>query len=138
MATKYADRVFITVNGIFIADVQSATLRQNRNAKPVPSMTRTPFNRGFTEGNRDIDITLQIAVDNSLARPKLDQIDYANSDVQIGWQCGADLFVNTGVFLKDSEDGAGGIGDEVKTTFNFGALALTDAVGNSSLFDINF
>ena len=33
-------------------------------------------------------------------------------------------------------DNAGGIGDEVKTTFNFGALRLQDAVGNSSLFNL--
>lgn len=137
MATKFADRAFISVNGARIADVQSASLKQNMNAKAVPTMTPDGFNRGFVQGNRDIDITCQIAVLNQLARPKLDQIDFEASDVQITFQCGAEIFIATGVFVKDTEDSAGGVGDEVKTTFNFGALRLTDAVGNSSLFDIS-
>lgn len=137
MAVKYADRCFLSVNGIRIADLQSASLKQNRNAKAVPSMTNDGFNRGFVEGNRDIDITCQIAVDNSLARPKLDQVDYAGADVQMTWICGGDQFVATGLFNKDTEDSAGGIGDEVKTTFNFGALRLVDSVGNSAIFDLS-
>lgn len=125
------------MNGIRVADVQSCSLKQTRNAKAVPSMTQNGRNRGFVEGNLDIDIALQIAVDNSLARPKLDQIDYANSDIQITFIIGADQFVATGVFNKDTDDNAGGIGEEVKTSFNFGALDLVDSVGNSALFNIS-
>jgi len=136
MAQKYADRAFISVNGAKIADVQSASLKQNKNARVVPSMTNDGFNRGFVQGNVDIDITLQIAVQNALSRPKLESIDYENSDVQISFVCGAEIFVAAGVFMKDAEDNAGGVGDEVKTTFNFGALTLTDAVGNSALFNL--
>lgn len=99
-------------------------------------MTNDGFNRGFVQGNRDVDITAQIAIQNTLSRPKLENIDYEGNDVSITWVCGADQFVATGVFLKDTEDNAGGIGDEVKTTFNFGAIRIADAVGNSSLFDL--
>jgi hypothetical protein len=136
MATKYADRAFLTINGARIADIQSASLKQTRNSRPVPSMTRDRFNTGFVEGNTDIDITAQLAVRNQLARPKLDQVNYEGSDVQITFVVGADQFVATGVFIKDTEDNAGGVGDEVKTTFNFGALKVVDAVGNSVLFGI--
>lgn len=136
MAQKYADRAFISINGTRVADVQSASLKQNRNAKAVASMTSDGFNRGFTEGNRDIDITLTVAVRNKEPRPKLDFIDYENNDVQLTFICGVEQFVATGLFLKDSDDNAGGVGDEVKSTFNFGALRLQDLVGNGSLFDI--
>lgn len=136
MATKYADRAFISVNGARIADLQSGSLKQNKNAKAVPSMTNDGFNKGFVQGNTDIDITLQIAVQNKLSRPKLEAIDFEASDVSITWLCGVEKFVATGVFLKDAEDNAGGIGDEVKATFNMGALRLNDAVGNSSLFSL--
>ncbi len=136
MATLYADRAFISINGAKIADVQSASLKQNLNAKPVPSMTRERYNAGFTRGNVDIDITLQIAVQNTLARPKLEGIAYENSDVQLTFIVGNDQYVATGLFLKDTSMDAGGIGDEVKTSFNFGALKVTDAVGNSALFTI--
>lgn len=137
MATKYADRAFISVNGARLADVQSATLRQNKNARVVPSMTPDGFNRGFVQGNRDIDITVQIAVRNQEARPKLENINYETNDIQLTFVVGADQFVCTGLFNKDVDDAAGGVGDEVKTTFNFGALRVQDAVGNSVLFDID-
>lgn len=136
MATKYADRAFISINGTRVADIQSASLKQNQNARVVPSMTPDGFNRGFVQGNKDIDITLAIAVQNSLARPKFEAIDYETSDVQLTFVCGAEQFVATGLFLKDVEDNAGGVGDEVKATYNFGAIKLQDAVGNSSLFNI--
>lgn len=137
MATKYADRAFISVNGTTLADIQSATLRQNRNARAVPSMTPDGFNRGFVQGNRDIDISATLAVRNGSPRPKLENIDYEAADVQITFLCGADEYVCTGVFLKDNDDNAGGIGDEVKATFNFGALQITDGVGNPATFDIS-
>lgn len=136
MATKYADRAFISINGARLADVQSASLKQNKNAKPVPTMSNDGFNRGFVQGNTDIDITVSIAVQNQLSRPKLESIDYETNDVQLTFICGTELFVCTGLFNKDVEDNAGGVGDEVKTTFNFGALRIQDAVGNSVLFNI--
>jgi hypothetical protein len=137
MALKYCDRAFISINGAKIADVQSATLRQNKNARIVPTMTNDGFNRGYVQGNVDIDVTLQIAVRNLEPRPKLESINYETNDVQLTFVVGADQFIATGLFLKDNDDNAGGIGDEVKTTFNFGAVKLTDAIGNSSLFDLD-
>jgi len=71
-----------------------------------------------------------------LARPKLEAIDYEANDVQITWVAGAETFIATGVFLKDNDDNAGGIGDEVKASFNFGALRISDGVGNSTLFNL--
>lgn len=136
MATKYADRAFISINGARLSDIQSASLKRNRNAKVVPSMTPDGFNRGFVQGNTDIDLTLTLAIQNQLSRPKLDAIDYENNDVQVTFLCGAEQFIVTGLFLKDNDDNAGGVGDEVKATFNFGALKVQDAVGNSSLFNI--
>lgn len=100
-------------------------------------MTNDGFNRGFVQGNRDIDITLQIANRKFEPRPKLEAIDYEVNDVQLTFVVGSDQFIATGLFIKDNEDNAGGVGDEVKTTFNFGAVKVTDAVGNGSLFDID-
>lgn len=137
MATKYADRAFLSVNGTSLADVQSAELRQNLNAREVPSMTPDGYNRGFVQGNKTIDITFTLAVQNQLARPKLEQIDYENNDVQMTFLVGATQFIATGLFMKDVADNAGGVGEEVKAPFNMGALRLQDATGNSSLFNIS-
>lgn len=136
MATKYADRAFLSINGVKLADIQSASLKQNHNARAVPSMTRDRFNKGFVQGNTDIDITLQIALQNTLARPKLEAIPFDTADVSLTFEVGSDQFTATGLFLKDNEDNAGGIGDEVKSTFNLGALKLVDAVGDSALFNL--
>lgn len=136
MTTVYADRAFISVNGARINDIQSATMKRNFNSRAVPSMTPDRFNRGFVRGNQDIDITVQLAVQDGLARPKLGSIDFAASSVQITYIVGNDQYVATGVFIKDDDINAGGVGDEVKSTYNFGALKLVDATGNSSLFTI--
>lgn len=136
MAVKYADRAYITVNGARIQDLQNGTLRITQNARAVPSMTRDKYNKGFVQGNVDIDITMTLAVQNTLASPKLEFVDYEGADVAIAFECGSDVYQATGVFQKDSEQSASGIGEEVRKTFNFGALKLIDSVGNSVLFDI--
>lgn len=136
MSTKYADRAFISVNGTPLADIQSASLKQNFNAKPVPSMTRDGYNVGHTRGNIDIDISLTLAVRNLSPRPKLEAINYEANDVQITFEVGSDIYIATGVFIKDTDDNAGGIGDEVKNSINFGAIKVTDAVGNGVLFNL--
>lgn len=137
MATKYADRAFISINGAPVIDVQSASLKQNHNAKNVPTMTPDGFDRGFTKGNTNIDVSLQLALDNNNPRPKFENIDYEANDVQLTFVVGSEQFVCSGLFLKDNDDNAGGVGDEVKSSFNFGAIRLTDAVGNGVLFGID-
>lgn len=136
MAVVYADRAFLSINGARLVDIQSASLKQNHNRRAVPSMTPDGHNRGHVKGNKDIDINLVMAVQNELARPKLEAIDYEGSDVQLTFVVGSDQYIATGLFLKDNDDTAGGVGDEVKASFNLGAIRLQDAVGNSSLFDI--
>lgn len=136
MATRYADRVFLSVGGVEIQDMQSCSLKVNKNSRAVPSMTRNGKNRGFVRGNVDIDITFTIAILNTLASPKIENIDFEANDVALNFVCGADIYTATGLFDKDTDTSAGGIGDEVKKTFNLGALDVVDAAGNSSLFDI--
>lgn len=137
MATKFADRAFLSVNGAKIADLQTANLNQNFNSKAVPTMTPDQFNRGFVAGNMDIDIDLEIAVQNALATPKLESIDFATNDIQLTFIVGADQYVATGLFVKTSKNAASGIGQEVKKSWTFGALKVTDAVGNSVLFNLS-
>ena len=128
----------MSVNGKRIVDLQSASLKQNNNARIVPTMTNDGFNRGFVQGNKDIDITFTVAVRNLEPRPKLESINFETNDVQLTFVVGAEQFICTGLFAKDSDDNAGGVGDEVKTSYNFGAVKVTDAIGNSTLFDISF
>jgi hypothetical protein len=137
MAVKYADRAFLSVNGVAVADLQSSSLRQNFNARPVDTMTPDKFNRGFVQGNTHIDIGLNLAVQKDLARPKIDQIDFEANDISITYECGSDQFVALGCFKKDASDESSGVGSESRFAINLGATKLVDAVGNAAeLFEI--
>lgn len=133
MAMLYADRMFVTINGARLLDVQRCSVRRNFNARAVKSMTPNGFNRGYVRGNMDIDIDLEIAVENDLARPKLELIDYTANDVSLVAVVGADQYVVGPLFPKEATDDSPGVGEEVKARFALGALEITDAVGNSIL-----
>jgi hypothetical protein len=137
MSVVYADRAFISVNGAPLIDVQSASMKRNYNAKPVPSMTPDFFNTGYVQGNTDIDIDVEVAVENALPSPKIETLPFATASVALVFVTGADQYVCSGLFMKNVDQNASGIGSEVKKSFQMGALKVTDSVGNSaSVFNI--
>jgi hypothetical protein len=140
MATLYADRAFISVNGVEMVDVESATLKQSDGTKAVPTMSRNRRNKGFVKGNREISISLSTAVQNKLGSAKLESIDFEKNDVALTFQVGdsSDRYTATGLNLVDTDEGASGVGSEVKKSFNLVALDVIDQVGNSSLFNLTF
>lgn len=136
MATKFADRAFLSMNGAQFSDVQTARLRRNFNARPVKGMTTDGFNPGYVEGNTEYEIEFTLAVENDLGRPKLEDIDYATNDVQLTFVVGSDQYICKGLFPMEIADDAAGVGEEVKTTNRFGCRKVLDATGNSSLFNL--
>lgn len=132
MSTVYADRAFLSVNGTPIIDVQSASLKVNFNSKAVPTMTPDTFNRGFVQGNEDIDIDLEVAVQNGLASPKIESLPFKTADIRLTFVSGADQYVASGLFPKNVDQNASGIGSEVKKRFSLGAIKLVDSVGNAA------
>lgn len=134
---KYADRAFISVNGAPLADLESADMTRDKKRRAVDTMSPDGFNKGFVEGNWEFNISLTLAVRNQQARPKLENIDYENNDIQITWVVGADQYVATGVFLKTSNDQTPGVGQNAKNAIAFGALKVTDTIGNSVLFGLS-
>lgn len=138
MSVLYADRVFFSVNGVEVLDVESASLKQSDGTKAVPTMTRNRRNKGFVKGNREIDLSVAVAVQNKLGSPKLESIDYEANDVAVTFECGGDRYTAVGVAFVDAAQDGSGVGSEAKKSFNLKALDLVDQVGNSSLFDISF
>lgn len=133
MAVLYADRGFISVNGVEVLDVESITVRINDGTKHVPTMTSNRRPTGFVYSNREISSNFVVAVQNALGTPKLEAIDYTQ-DVALTFQHGADKYTLTGMVLVDTEQSASGVGSEGKKTFNAIFLDLIDQIGNSSLF----
>lgn len=138
MARKYADRAFVNVNGAPYTPIQKGTVRRNFNARPVRGMTKDGNNPGYVQGNIDITLNMVKAIENQRAREKIEAIDFENNDVSVTFICGADQYILRGLFPMDMEDDAPGVGEEAKNTANFGALQLTDAVGNPVDFAISF
>jgi hypothetical protein len=100
-------------------------------------MTPDQFNRGFVVGNTDIDIDVEIAVENTLASPKIESLPFKTANIGLVFVCGADQYVATGLFMKNTDQNASGIGSEVKKHFAMGAIKLVDSVGNAaSIFNI--
>jgi hypothetical protein len=137
MATRFADRAFLSLNGAYLQDVLTFSSRRNFNSRPVKGMTQDGFNSGFVEGNTDIEIDLTIPVENQLARPKIESIDYENNSVALNIVIGADQYVATNLYRRTCEDTAPGVGEEAKGVFALGALGWKDSIGNSALFDTN-
>jgi hypothetical protein len=138
MSVLFADRAFVSINGVEVLDIESASLKQSDGTKTVPTMTRNRRNKGFVKGNREIDISLSTAVQNKLGSAKLESIDFENNDVALTFECGGDRYTAVGLDLVDADQSASGVGSQAKKSFNLKALDLIDQVGNSSLFDISF
>lgn len=134
MGVLYADRGFISVNGVEVLDVESISVKVSDGTKFVPTMTRNRRYKGVVQGNRDVSVNLSVAVQNSLGSPKLENIDYINNDVALTFEHGADRYTVPNLNLADMEQSAGGVGSEGKKNFNLIGTDLIDQVGNSALF----
>lgn len=134
MSTLYADRGFISVNGVPILDVESITVRLSDGTKHVPTMTRNRRFTGTVKSNREISSNFAVAVQNSLATPKLESIDYQTNNVALTFEHGADRYTLVNMDFVDMEQSASGVGAEGKKSFNAIFLDVIDQVGNSALF----
>ena len=134
MSTVYADRIFVSMNGVEFMDVESVSAKLSDGTKYVPTMTRNRRHKGVVKGHRDINLSIAVAVQNKLGSPKLESLDYENNDVAITYEAGGDRYTFVGVSFIDADQGASGVGSEIKKSFNLLALDCIDQVGNSILF----
>lgn len=136
MANQYANRGFISINNQKFVDVKRIELKVNRNARAVNTMTPDGFNTGMVQGQYDIDLTFEIAVEDLLSSPKLETIDWSTVAGQLTAQFGtaSDVWTITGLFLGDATTAAPAPGEEVSKTYAMKGLKIIDNVGNSSLF----
>lgn len=134
MSTLYADRGFISINGVEVLDVESITVRVSDGTKHVPTMSRNRRFTGTVKGNREISCNFAVAVQNNLASPKIEQIDYQANNVALTFQQGADIYTLINMDFVDVEQSAPGVGTEGKKTYNTIFLDMIQQVGNSALF----
>lgn len=134
MGVLYVDRMFLTMNGVEILDVESASVKRAFGTKYVPTMTRNQRNKGTVKGNLDINLSITVAVQSQLASPKLEDIDYNSQSVALTIEHGGDRYSFTDIDFVDVDQNASGVGAEGKKVFNLLALDYVDQIGNSALF----
>lgn len=134
MGVLYADRGFVSINGVEALDVENITLKVADGTKMVETMTRNRRYKGTVKGNRKLDVSFALAVQNTLGTPKLESIDYNSQSVALTFEHGADRYSVTGLDFVDMEQAASGVGSEGKKSFNFVGTDIIDQVGNSALF----
>lgn len=122
------------MNGVELQDVESITVKQSDGTKYVPTMTRNRRHKGTVKGNREINVSLSVAVQLQLGTPKLEDLDYTNNNVSLTFEHGGDRYTLTGLDIVDTDQGASGVGSEGKKSYNLLATDIIDQVGNSALF----
>ena len=134
MSTVFADRGFISINGVEVLDVENISAKMSDGTKMVPTMTRDRRHKGTVKGNRDITLSFTVAVQNKLGTPKIENIDFESQDVALTFEHGADRYTFIGLDFVDTDQNASGVGSEGKKSFNMVARDVIDQVGNSALF----
>lgn len=135
MALQYASRGYISINNQKMVDVKRISYKITRGSKAVATMTPDGFNTGFTQGQYDIDLSFEVAVQDQLSRFKPELIDWASTNAQMTIQFGnnSDQFTFTNLFFVDVDESAPGPGEEITASFSFKALKIIDNVATSTL-----
>ena len=134
MGVLYVDRGRVTINGTEVLDVENISLKMSYGTKYVPTMTTNRRHKGTVKGNLDINLSFAVAIQSTLGSPKLESINYNTQDVALTFSHGGDRYTCTGLDFVDTDQSAGGVGQEGKKTFNMLATDVIDQVGNSALF----
>lgn len=125
---EYADRAFVTINGIAAADVQTANVARTQNLTRVETMTRNKRSAGFKKGNLGVTGSLEVAIKKLQAAIDLAIID-PSVEVNLIFEVGGDRYT-----VKDLAESdmtlTGSVGDASKS-INFEAIDIINENGNS-------
>jgi len=132
MANIFADRMFIELNGIEVAEVETADYTINENLTRVETMTRNRRSAGFRKGNKSIQLNLTLAIENLVAQINLalkDPASTANFVVIMGGDRLSFIDLEQG-----QQTGTGSVGTANKT-LNLEAIDVVDENSRSRLGD---
>ena len=136
MGSKFADRAFISLNGIEVLDVQSARLSFNKSRQRVSTMTRNGQDAGFVEGNQAPEAQFSVAIRKLKGLPPLQSIDFGTNSVALVFEVGGNFFLVTDGWIEGPEIDASRVGGEATASYTFHGLALIDQHGSNVTDDI--
>lgn len=136
MSRLYADRGHLNFQGVELQDIMEISVSRNDGTKPVGTMSRDRRHKGYVKGNREIRWTFSVAVQESLATPKIEDLDFQSNDYSCTFEHGGDRYTLVDIEHADDNQAASGVGTEGKKSFNMLALDILDQNGNSALFKL--
>lgn len=125
---EYADRAFVTINGLAVADLQTANFTRTQNLTRVETMTRNKRSAGFKKGNLGLTGSLEVAIKKLVAAIDLAIIDPAK-EVNLVFEVGGDRYTIKDLAESDMSM-TGSVGDASKS-INWEAIDIVNENGQS-------
>lgn len=139
MASFFADRGFITLNGVPFTDqgnIKSVMVNINENLSDVPGMTTDRSTPGFIRGNTTVSATVEIFIPNQgNTVPNFSALDYeannfalvlvASSGAYNGKYAGKTYILNN-IAYDGGSSGFSGVGQAGTITSNFKAQSYQE------------
>jgi hypothetical protein len=137
MAAKYyADRGFITINGVQKVNLKSVSWTVDESLTRVETMTANRTSAGYKKGNRKISGKMELEVQDDKA--EIDLAFLYGQDVNIICQLGNDgERWSLGGIAQASQEFSGSVGDASKS-LSFEALTAVNEGGPGVNSDIGF
>lgn len=130
---RFADRGFVTVNGVEVLHLKSANISTNENLTRADHMTRNRRSSGYKYGNKHIQIALEKDIEWNRAQIDLSIAD-PEADVNMVFVCGGERYTVKGVAQSDMSLNSS-VGDSSKSS-NYEALDIVNENGDSVNTDI--
>ena len=125
---KFADRGFISVNGVELAHLTTASVTRATGVQRKSTMTRSGRDAGYSSANLSIQVSLELAIEKNKA-----QIDLAladdDADVKIVFEVGGERLSVIGV-VESSMTLNSSVGDASKS-ISLEALDIINELGDS-------
>lgn len=133
MAKRYADRIFVSINGFEQVNLVSFNMSRNQNLTRVETMNRSKRTAGFKSGNLAINGSFETELERDKAALDIALAD-PDSNIEIVAEAGGDRYTITGVEESDMSM-AGSVGSATKTT-NWEALDIVNENGDPVNVDL--
>ena len=131
--SKFADRAFVSINGVEALYLKSASVSVNENLSRADHMTRNYRSSGFKQGNKHIQVSLEKDIKWNQAQIDLSIVD-PNAEVNLVFVCGGERYTVKSLRQSDMSMN-GSVGDASKSA-NYEALDIINENGDSVNVDI--
>lgn len=110
---RYADRGFLSVNGVELVDLVTASVTRSTGLQRKSTMTRSGRDSGYSNGNLQIQIAAELAIERKKAQIDLALAD-PDAEIRLVFECGGERLTAIGVAESSATINAS-VGDASKS-----------------------